>query len=1140
MQSPAVRVYKPCAITLAAFSDVPYILDSIWRRAEFEAYRIGRVNPNPEASFTQEHTTPWPFYVAYLVVSSFIVFGPTFTTLCNSFGLRSAEVIRWVLAGIVILVTTLVVLAVSVEICARLARRAGQQMAQEPAKEEAVASSRFLELAQAFGRTSAELPEWYVRRLKSIGELRKNFRALAKTSVRARRAVKVRLLTAFVLLFLGVGLVATPLVIAGIDLGVSVFDPHVCPARPAGTAVLIQGAVQLVSFLVLAELGRWLWMNVQPTFARTQLLGISCLWLVAAVVLLLIAHGNTREATGGPYPQTYTVLLMCLMLVVFGAQGLARLAIAGVSPQTRTDLQQALTTTQLFEGRRTEPELSRLRILSAIINGVVYHPLHLLLLPSFAALLVPTQYLVFWVVLFALLAVMLLAHGSVSPRWEELIRIVQRWFLSGTPLLVSIAVITIAILCLLDVQYVSTIIDAAPVGVISTLVLGAYMTLWFFEYWVNRWIAEELLGILGAPQRGRTGRVAYPCPASPPGPAVVLAQGRVIALQSIGEFCVQGVLYRPQPLPGESAYDIAFTTYRLTDLFQRLAPETAAANDVTRRVKAFFAVVNLTLILLAGGFAYLHRWSDRPLNAYPVLQASETATPELGQGGADLRALLERQAGQQRPALIIAASGGGTRAALYAATALQGLAQIDRTRDIVLLSGVSGGGVSVAYFAKAYSELQSPDAPARCTEGQPCPWARFKELVTEPFIQDVLDGVDELRIAGTVPLGTLLSESLERRVFREHETFEQLRGPGLILNTTISGHPWTDSEIINGHVSILRPNDPAQPFSSLAGSRLIFTNLMDVQGFPRAPWVMPDIGLAYKVVRDPTVPLATAAELNANFPPVFSNARVCLGERDDGGCRGSSYYVTDGGATENLGLVSALYELRGVLDSWRATPERAGKGSEASKAPPQIDVIAIEASAITYDYSDDRGVGAATGGSKERINGGLTAELVEGINKRLHNLGAPSLRLHYLPLPVAFRSRGGFGTHWMWARKIRVSNPLVVDLGNRASQFGRQKIGYPTYAYLDHGDVSKLWDALFDPHAGFCDIRFAGTAEMHRVAQWVCGCSPEWKISAEPDIQIAAWRQLMADLGQALPMSTDAHCGASPASEPGSVWLPRR
>ena len=77
-------------------------------------------------------------------------------------------------------------------------------------------------------------------------------------------------------------------------------------------------------------------------------------------------------------------------------------------------------------------------------------------------------------------------------------------------------------------------------GVISTLVLGAYMTLWFFEYWVSRWIAEELLGILGAPQRGRTGRVAYPCPASPPSAAVVLPQGRVIALQSIGEFCVQG------------------------------------------------------------------------------------------------------------------------------------------------------------------------------------------------------------------------------------------------------------------------------------------------------------------------------------------------------------------------------------------------------------------------------------------------------------------------------------------------------------------------------------------------------------------------------------------------------------------------
>ena len=49
----------------------------------------------------------------------------------------------------------------------------------------------------------------------------------------------------------------------------------------------------------------------------------------------------------------------------------------------------------------------------------------------------------------------------------------------------------------------------------------------------------------------------------------------------------------------------------------------------------------------------------------------------------------------------------------------------------------------------------------------------------------------------------------------------------------------------------------------------------------------------------------------------------------------------------------------------------------------------------------------------------------------LRALGAPPLRLHYLPLPIAFRSRGGFGTHWMYADAIRVSNPLLPRLGNR-------------------------------------------------------------------------------------------------------------
>jgi hypothetical protein len=56
---------------------------------EFRAYRLGVVTvPPPTHTFIRTSTTPWPFFLAYAVVSSLVVFGPTFTTFCQSFGWR--------------------------------------------------------------------------------------------------------------------------------------------------------------------------------------------------------------------------------------------------------------------------------------------------------------------------------------------------------------------------------------------------------------------------------------------------------------------------------------------------------------------------------------------------------------------------------------------------------------------------------------------------------------------------------------------------------------------------------------------------------------------------------------------------------------------------------------------------------------------------------------------------------------------------------------------------------------------------------------------------------------------------------------------------------------------------------------------
>jgi hypothetical protein len=175
---------------------------------------------------------------------------------------------------------------------------------------------------------------------------------------------------------------------------------------------------------------------------------------------------------------------------------------------------------------------------------------------------------------------------------------------------------------------------------------------------------------------------------------------------------------------------------------------------------------------------------------------------------------------------------------------------------------------------------------------------------------------------------------------------------------------------------------------------------------------------------------AEAAALAANFPPVFPNARVDLTNAKMPGPCASSFFVTDGGVLENLGLVSALLALRSGLDEITAArAQAAAKDGQAAAQPAKlrdIHVVALEASAFGYDYSQDRGFDAL-GAGKERLAGALTLQLIRDVEARLKVLQPDaSLKLHYLPLPTVFRSRGGFGTHWMAPASVTLQNPRTA------------------------------------------------------------------------------------------------------------------
>jgi hypothetical protein len=195
-----------------------------------------------------------------------------------------------------------------------------------------------------------------------------------------------------------------------------------------------------------------------------------------------------------------------------------------------------------------------------------------------------------------------------------------------------------------------------------------------------------------------------------------------------------------------------------------------------------------------------------------------------------------------------------------------------------------------------------------------------------------------------------------------------------------------------------------------------------------------------------------------------------------------------------------------------------------------IHVLALEASAIDYDYRDDRGIGAATGGSKERINAGLTQSLIKEIGAMVEAHGA-ALRVHYLPLPVAFRSRGGFGTHWMFARNVRVTNPLLAAapgwqqslaewIGLERGDSAQDRVD------LDRKEVLLIWRALFDPRQPICAraesvVKDPTTAppgwtpDVQQVTRWICGHDDRRTTPPLlPDYQVEAWGNVVRELGR--------------------------
>jgi hypothetical protein len=748
-----------------------------------------------------------------------------------------------------------------------------------------------------------------------------------------------------------------------------------------------------LALAVLAASWACLYIAARVAAGRFFLEGQFLIISADAVAVWFLADPNAVEAGGTIYRSTLIPLVPVLMLAPLIVSKV--LALRLIRPlNSSTAFRGLLPFVRLHPKPPDAPIFSLWDIGLSLLHAPLKYPMHLLMLPAVVILFIPYHFSLGWYTAgLGIVSWLLISFVSLHQGFNSILPVLTRIFFYGGSLVVSLAVMVLSVGRVLEISYIKTVVEFSPWGTLLSILVCAYVFFWFIEYWINRLLGEELIALIRGPQ-DPPGRASYDLD------PLVAPKGREVQLHGGARFMAVAKWLEHS--------EVVFQSYERKELFQRLAEKGAISADpqikalsaeakkvldeISRRTRSYFSSINLLLIVIAVVGAVL-------LNSLPQQPLAKATTPAPSTG-VDLVRLLWQDKPRER-VILLAASGGGTRAALYTQSVLRGLHADAALDDIVLASGVSGGGAALAYFAAFRDELSKDSAGTA--------WDRFACAMSYPFIQDVLEGAPEWRITAGTRLGQLLAESFERVFYRQGPDSRRsgitalghVSDLGLILNTSLAGRVECPECADSPDFAAALNKHRESTDGSVAGGVLVVTNLRDSRFFPQT---RSSLNIQYVTIADPDIALTTAAALTANFPPVFSNAAVDA----DHCCR---YWVTDGGAVENRGLLSLLLVLRAALASFPADAVHR----------PDIHIVMADASGKSTKYVQDRAIGTLLG-APEKMANQLIGELLEEVKASYAKHGGRIL-YHELGMPDFWRSDGGLGTHWMLPRRVTMKSP---------------------------------------------------------------------------------------------------------------------
>ena len=806
-------------------------------------------------------------------------------------------------------------------------------------------------------------------------------------------------------------------------------------------------------------------MALGPTLKRTELVNIAMLGLGLALLLALHIGARRRPwlrehlflgqlAVLGLLaavlllfapPETYGIDPAYLRLHV-GVAIVAALAVslslvwklAGIlfSQGKGGSLAHALPQVELFSSNDRYDFMGKgpiAALLSALLIVLIRYPVQLLLPGSLLVLFAPDRYLVPIFFAVAAIAFIGLFLGILFERLMEVLNTIGRLFFIGPQYAISLLVIAVAVLRLADVHYVTYLFNAGSRGYGNTTIMAyvalVYVVAWYYAFWCEQFLARRVIRLLET-NGGTVTPLSIPYPYSGPEHlSPVESGGRSISLHGAGRLKIQGQYKTDYGATGSALQFMtpAELLTRFRSQMEQVSPRNVPRGDPLaslrnlQRLAVTYPVIASTIAVAVIGvpltFAFLRTVQPPELALDGDNQVALDPARLLLAGGEATGSC--PPPAPDTPRIAVVASGGGTRAAIYTASLLRGLAEQGQICNVVLVSGVSGGSAALGYFALHEKELRHPGQPDTKA------WDDFSSIMAEPFIEHVLDGASDIRIVlgrrswktaacgeqapGAEPLvGWTLARSRLGDILAESFVCKmgagKMKDPsfGIMLNTAMVGA--LDAVGTScGDAGLSLPeraaNCSGEADGSVAGGRLVLTNL-------KFPSSNPSQGMKIRSIDDADMSIARAAALSANFPPVFPDAAVDV--LPSGSRAGQRYWVTDGGAVENRGAMTLYLAIRSAL-----------KAAIGLSRPPPLHIVIADVSASAGTYKESFGFHSVLG-----AGGQLGLQLEEELFSNLGQIYCghrSSVTVHQIVMPPVLRN--GIGTHWLLPESLTFQEP---------------------------------------------------------------------------------------------------------------------